>query len=181
VWLRKGAPPGLVDRLTAAGLTVVGTDSVAAARDRQARLGPAAALRFHLFAAALTLLLAGVALTVVAGVQRRERRAEITALRRQGVPARVLRAAGRWSALAPVALALLIGLAAAVAARALLRPPVRPFTDGFRVYEPPISVPAVLLALAAATLGFTLAALASGRSSDRSSERSSGRDARRRP
>ncbi|MEU7872490.1 FtsX-like permease family protein [Dactylosporangium sp. NPDC049140] len=163
VWLAAGAPPGLVDRLTAAGLTVIGGDSVAADRDRLARLGPAAALRFHLLAAVLMLLLASAALTVVAAVQRRERQAEVGVLRRQGVPARALRAAARWSALAPVALALAIGLVAAAAARWLLRSPVRPFTDGWAVDEPAVTVPALLVALAAATVGFTAAALGSGR------------------
>jgi hypothetical protein len=75
----------------------------------------------------------------------------------------VLRAAGRWSALAPVALALAIGLVAAAAARWLLRSPVRPFTDGWIVEEPSVSVPALLAALAAATLCFGLTVLGSGR------------------
>nr|BFE59371.1 hypothetical protein GCM10020063_038970 [Dactylosporangium thailandense] len=162
VWLAADAPPDIVGRLTAAGLRITGGDSVAAGRDRLARLGPAGALRFHLLAAAVGLLLAGAALTVVAAVQRRQRRAEFEALRRQGVPARVLRAAGRWSALAPVALALAIGLVAAAAARWLLRSPVRPFTDGWPVHEPAVSVPALLAALAAATICFTAAALGSG-------------------
>ncbi|WP_327000153.1 hypothetical protein OHA72_34125 [Dactylosporangium sp. NBC_01737] len=83
VWLGAGAPPDLVDRLVAAGLVVIGGDSVTAAEDRLARLGPAAALRFHLLAAVLALLLAGSALTIVAAVQRRERRAEVAALRAQ--------------------------------------------------------------------------------------------------
>ncbi|WP_433074328.1 hypothetical protein ACQP1P_27175 [Dactylosporangium sp. CA-052675] len=74
----------------------------------------------------------------------------------------MLRAAGRWSALAPVALALAIGLVAAAAARGLLRSPVRPFTDGWPVHEPPVSVPALLAALAAATVCFAAAALGSG-------------------
>ncbi|MDG6106921.1 hypothetical protein Daura_28285 [Dactylosporangium aurantiacum] len=163
VWLGAGAPPGLVDRLAAAGLTVIGGDSVTAAADRLARLGPAAALRFHLLAAALALLLAGGALAVVAAVQRRERRAQVDALRRQGVPPRVLRAAGRLSALAPVAVALVVGLAAAALARWLLRSPVRPFTDGWAVHEPAVSVPALLVAVAAATACFAVAVLGSGR------------------
>ncbi|WP_432994579.1 FtsX-like permease family protein [Dactylosporangium sp. CA-233914] len=163
VWLARGAPPGLVERLTAAGLTVIGGDSVAAARDRQAHLGPAAALRLNLLAAVLALLLASAALSVVAAVQGRERRAEVEALRRQGVPARVVRAAGRWSALAPVLLALAIGLAAATAARWLLRSPVRPFADRWVVDEPPVSVSALLAAVAVAALCFGLTALASGR------------------
>ncbi|GGM78108.1 FtsX-like permease family protein [Dactylosporangium sucinum] len=163
VWLAAGAPPGVLDRLAAAGLTVIGGDSVAAARDRQARLGPAAALRFHLLAAALAVLLASAALTVVAAVQRRDRRAEIEALRRQGVPARLLRAATLWSALAPGLLALAIGLTAAAAARWLLRAPVRPFADAWVVDEPPVSALALLTAIAAAAFCFGLAALGSGR------------------
>ncbi|GAA3215757.1 hypothetical protein [Dactylosporangium siamense] len=163
VWLGTAAPPGLEDRLAAAGLVVIGSDSVAAAEQRQARLGPAAALRFHLLAAALALLLAGSALTVVAAVQRRERLAEVAALRTQGVPARVVRAADRWSALAPVALALAIGSVAAALARWLLRSPVRPFTDGWVVDEPAASAPALLVAVAVATVCLGAAALGSGR------------------
>ncbi|MEU7876473.1 FtsX-like permease family protein, partial [Dactylosporangium sp. NPDC049140] len=65
VWLAAGAGPGLTDRLRAAGLTVLGEDSVAARADRLAARGPAVAERYRLFAAALGLLAAAAALAVV--------------------------------------------------------------------------------------------------------------------
>src|SRR6185369_8739806 len=107
VWLAPGAPAGLTDRLRDAGLTIVGEDSVGAADARQARFGPAAAARFGLLMGLLGLVAAAIALVVIAAVQRRARGDEFVALRRQGVPARALSAAGRWAALVPTGLAAL--------------------------------------------------------------------------
>src|SRR5204863_10094368 len=50
VWLAAGAPPGLVDRLRAAGLVVLGERSVSGVEDRFADQGPGVVLRFQLFA-----------------------------------------------------------------------------------------------------------------------------------
>jgi hypothetical protein len=131
VWLAPGAPDDIVDRLRAAGLTVLATDSVTRADDRQARFGPAAADRFVLLAGAADLLLAVLALTVVAAVQRRARNAELRAFRQQGVPAGALRAAGRGSALVPAIIAALAAVAVAGVARLITRSAVPVFTDGW--------------------------------------------------
>ncbi len=131
VWLAPGAADGIVDRLRAAGLTILATDSITGADDRQARFGPAAADRFVLLAGAADLLLAMLALTVVAAVQRRDRNAELRAFRQQGVPASALRAAGRWSALAPAVIAALTGVLVAAVARQITRSAVPVFTDGW--------------------------------------------------
>ncbi len=131
VWLAPGAPDDIVDRLRGAGLTVLGEDSVPRADARQARFGPAAASRFGLLAGVGDLLLAVLALTVVAAVQRRDRTDELRAFRQQGVPAGALRAAGRWSALAPAVLAALTGALVAAVARLVTRSAVPVFTDGW--------------------------------------------------
>ncbi|MGI5237956.1 hypothetical protein [Dactylosporangium sp. CA-139066] len=131
VWLAPGAPADLTDRLRAAGLTIVAEDSVGAADARQERFGPAAAARYGLLMGLLGLLAAGIALAVIAAVQRRARRDELAALRRQGLPARMLGAAGRWAALAPIGLAGLAAALVAAVARAWNRSAVPVFTDGW--------------------------------------------------
>jgi hypothetical protein len=68
---------------------------------------------------------------VVAAVQRRARNDELRSFRHQGVPAGALRAAGRWSALAPAVLAALTGALVAAVARLVTRSAVPVFTDGW--------------------------------------------------
>ncbi|GAA3454903.1 hypothetical protein [Dactylosporangium matsuzakiense] len=162
VWLAPGAPADVTDRLRAAGLTVVGEDSVTAADARQARFGPAAADRYGLLMGGLALLAAAIALLVIAAVQRRARGEEFVALRRQGVPAAALHAAGRWAALVPILLAALTaGLAAAVA-RAIAHPPIPVFTDAWPAPagNPGVAAIALLATTAAAAALFAGCALA---------------------
>jgi len=110
VWAAPGAPPDLRDRLTAAGLHVTGTDTLAAHQARLARQGPALALRLYLIAAFVALLLAAAAVLVTAHLTARPLRYELAALRVAGLPARVLRRAG-WREYA-----LLLGTAVAAGA-----------------------------------------------------------------
>ncbi|MER7283747.1 hypothetical protein ABT369_55955 [Dactylosporangium sp. NPDC000244] len=131
VWLAPGAPADVLDRLRDAGLTIVAEDSVGAADARQARFGPATAARFGVLMSGAGLLAAAIALLVIAAVQRRARAEEFQALRRQGVPARALRTAGRWAALVPAVLAALTGALAAAVARAITHPPIPVFTDAW--------------------------------------------------
>jgi hypothetical protein len=152
VWLAPGASDDIVDRLRAAGLTILATDSVARADDRQARFGPAAADRFVLVAGAADLILAVLALTVVAAVQRRARNAELRAFRQQGVPAGALRAAGRWSALAPAVLAALTGVLVAAVARLITHSAVPVFTDGWPNPTGPTGARTLALAACAVVL-----------------------------
>jgi hypothetical protein len=152
VWLAPGAADDIVDRLRAAGLTILATDSVARADDRQARFGPAAADRFVLLAGAADLLLAVLALTVVAAVQRRARNAELRGFLQQGVPVGALRAAGRWSALAPAVLAALTGVVVAAVARLITHSAVPVFTDGWPGPTGPTGARALALATCAVLL-----------------------------
>jgi hypothetical protein len=177
VWLAAGAPADVVERLRAAGLTVLAEDSVAGADARQSRYGPAAALRFTLAAGVVNLVVAGLALAVVATVQRRVRTDELMALRQQGVPAPALRRAGRWAALAPAAMGVVVAVCTAIAARMVASSPVPAFTDGWP--DPPDAVGAAALALVVAAaviaLAFCAVALLSGRVTERRREANGGR------
>jgi putative ABC transport system permease protein len=159
VWLAPGAGDAVVARLRAAGLEIAGSDSIAAATGRAERLAPAVSLLGDLAAAGVVLLLAAVAGFVVAAVDRRDRDAELTALRRQGVPARAVRRVERRAALAPVLVGVAVGLAAAVLLRLLVPPPVRAFADAWPVPVPPVQPLALLAAGAAALLVFGAVAL----------------------
>jgi hypothetical protein len=70
VWLAPGAPSSIVDRLGAAGLYVVGDDTIGRRQERYGDSGPAAALRFQLLGAALARLGADVERTVLARAVR---------------------------------------------------------------------------------------------------------------
>ncbi|MFB9182406.1 hypothetical protein ACFFX1_30070 [Dactylosporangium sucinum] len=166
VWLGPAATDRTVERLRAAGLTVVGDDTVAKATGRAGRLAPALILLGGLAGAAAILLLGGVTAAVVAAVDRRQRAAERLALRRQGVGRAALRTAGRWSALAPVLVGVPVGLLAAVALRLLAPPPVRPFTDRWPVTEPAVQ-PLALGVVAVLALAVFAAVALSGRGEER--------------
>ncbi|MFC4036845.1 hypothetical protein ACFO1B_00285 [Dactylosporangium siamense] len=144
VWLGPSAPAGLPDRLRAAGIGIAGGDSADAATARAARLAPAVTLRAGLIGSAIALLLAAVTAAVVAAVDQRQRGAELTALRRQGLPASTARTVGRWTAAAPVLVAVPVGLAAAVLLRLLAPSPVRPFADRWPVPVAPVQWLAIL-------------------------------------
>ncbi|MFG2039786.1 hypothetical protein [Dactylosporangium sp. NPDC048998] len=159
VWLAPGAGDTVVARLRAAGLDVTGSDTAAAATARAGRLAPAVTLFGDLAAAGVVVLLAAVAAFVVAAVDRRDRDAELAALRRQGVPGRVVRRVERRAALAPVLVAVALGLLAAVLLRLLAPPPVRPFTDAWPVPAPPVQPLGLLAAGVAALVVFGTVAL----------------------
>ncbi|MER7283229.1 hypothetical protein ABT369_53255 [Dactylosporangium sp. NPDC000244] len=159
VWLAPGAGDAVIGRLRAAGLDITGSDSVAAATDRADRLAPAVAALGDVAGAGIVLLLAAVAAFVVAAVDRRDRDAETAALRRQGVPHGLLARVERRAALAPVLLAVVVGVVSAVLLRALAPPPVRAFTDSWPVTPPAIQPLALLLAGLAALVVFGAVAL----------------------
>jgi FtsX-like permease family len=116
IWLGPQAPADAVDQLRALGLAVVGEVSVEEQRSILSRQGPALALHFHLAAAVLCVLLAVGGLGLVAAVDRRQRAADLRALRVQGLPRRMVRRAALWGYLSTVVLAGLTGLAAAAVA-----------------------------------------------------------------
>ena len=142
VWLASGAPATLTDALSRRGVAVVGTDSMATARARYAGSGPAALVRYQLLAALMAQVLVAAALLLAAAVERPDRVREYAVLRAQGLPARTARRAGLWS-YAPLCLvAVLIGLLAAAAARALVG------TGPPAVYAPPGGAATTLAGLA---------------------------------
>ncbi|GAA3454014.1 hypothetical protein [Dactylosporangium matsuzakiense] len=113
VWLTPDTPQSIVDALTAGGLTVTGERTVEGERALRNRSGGALGMRFSLLAGVAAVLLGAAGLVATAlGVNR----ADLSALRRQGVPARVTRRVEPAATLALVAVALVAGtLAAAVA------------------------------------------------------------------
>jgi hypothetical protein len=163
VWLAADAPPEAVARLTAAGLKVVedlSRDDTRAGLDRQ---GSAVALRFHLSAAALAVLLGAGALWLVATVDRTRRGRELWALRVQGVSGRTIARASRWGYLAVVAAALSLGPVAAAVAWAVVGDRLPVFVDGPGPVPPPTwprPGPVTLAWLAAAVLLLVVGVLA---------------------
>ncbi|GAA3454904.1 hypothetical protein GCM10018962_67370 [Dactylosporangium matsuzakiense] len=110
VWLAADAPPSIAEALTAAGLSIVGRQTVADERAVLGRSGSALALRFFVFAGALSVLLglAGLAVTTITTPRR-----ELAPLRIQGLPARVTRRVEWWFLAALVIAAMPIGAACA--------------------------------------------------------------------
>ncbi|GID66116.1 hypothetical protein Acy02nite_39970 [Actinoplanes cyaneus] len=155
VWLAPGAPPGIVDALTAAGLTI-GTDTTAGQRaDRLGDQGPAAVVRFALLAGTAAMLLAAVAVAVGVTAERRSLGDQLHALRHQGLPARVAAAAGFAGPAALIVAGVLTGVLAAILSVAATGSPVPDFTDGWRVlggFTPLAPGVTVLAALAALVL-----------------------------
>jgi len=133
VWLRADAPPDILDRLRAAGLTVISDETARATIDRLGREAPPAALRFQLVAGLVGLLLAAGAFVVVAAVERPERAGELAALRAQGLAPRAVRAVA-WGGYGSLALsAVLLGVAASALAQSVTRRPVPLFLDGWNL------------------------------------------------
>lgn len=159
VWLAKGAPESVVGALTAAGLTVVGDDSVPARAERLASQGSAVAVRFGLLCAAIALLLAAAAVAVAAAVDRGPLTGQLGDLRTQGLSRRAAVVVAYAGQAAPVLVGLLGGLAAAAVASPVALVSAPRFTDGWQVIALPDALgrdalgAAGLIALAA--LGLT--------------------------
>ncbi|WP_436527488.1 FtsX-like permease family protein [Actinoplanes sp. HUAS TT8] len=148
VWLAPGASPGIVARLTAAGLTV-GTDTTAARRAHGlGEQGPAAVVRFALLAGVAALLLAAVTVAVGVVAERRSLGAQLNALRRQGLPTPVAAAAGAAGTAALVVTGVLTGVVAANLSVLATGSPVPEFTDGWRVLPGQAPLPPGTVALA---------------------------------
>jgi putative ABC transport system permease protein len=150
VWLSDDAPPGIVDRLRAAGLEVIDETDMAAVTRRLSGQGPGVALRFQVFAALVVLLLAAGIVAVMASVERRPRAAELRALRTQGLRNRSARLAGYGGTLVVVTGALLTGLLAAVVAEAVVAARTPVFSDGWHLLPLHVGAqPVPMLAVAA--------------------------------
>jgi putative ABC transport system permease protein len=110
VWLGPAAPADIVERLAEQGLTVIGDTSAAQVRERLDRQGPALALTFHMLAAVLATLLGAGALVLTVAVDRDRRAGDLSALRAQGLPSRVVRRATLWTYPVLVGFAVGVGL-----------------------------------------------------------------------
>ncbi|GAA3303660.1 hypothetical protein GCM10020218_101640 [Dactylosporangium vinaceum] len=153
VWLAAGAGPGVEDRLRSAGLMILGSDDTAGRAAGFAGRGPALAERYRLFAAVVGLLAAAAALVVTVAAERRQRNADLRALRLQGLPVRTAVGAARAGSGAVVLAGVLTGLLAAVIARFASGPALPYFADGWSPPDPPSPLPLLpLLAVAGAAL-----------------------------
>ncbi|GAA4264255.1 hypothetical protein GCM10022255_116190 [Dactylosporangium darangshiense] len=161
IFLGPDAPPDILDRVRAQGLTVTGDRAVGPLRAALDEQGPAVALRFHELAGGLAVLLATGALWLVASLDRLRRAGELRALRAQGV---ARRDAGASGYLALVGTAALIAPFAALASWLLVREYLPVFSDdpqGFQASYWPSPVP-VVVAWAAASALLAAAAIVAG-------------------
>ncbi|MDI6104273.1 ABC transporter permease [Actinoplanes sp. NEAU-A12] len=150
VWLAPSARPGIVEALTAGGLTVTAETDVTAYADRLGVQSPAILVRFELLAGAAALLLAAAIVAVAATVDRRSLAEQFAALRVQGLPRRVAVRTGWAGTAALIISGLLGGVLAALLAIAVTRRAVPPFTDGWAVLAPPGPLDPLVAALAVA-------------------------------
>jgi hypothetical protein len=122
VWAGPGAPTDLAQRLSAAGLQVIGEQSIAAESAQMGRSAPALGLRLYLVAGAAALLLAVGAVLLSAFIGAGPRRAELAALQVAGVRPAVL----RWALLREYALivgvSVVVGLGVGVFGAVLMLP-----------------------------------------------------------
>lgn len=114
VWLSAAAPDDVLDRINAAGLTVVDDISAGQLRAQLDQQGPALALWFYVLAGALAVALAAGALLMAASVDRVRRVEDLSALRAQGLRRGPLSRATLWTYPALVLAAVLAGLPIAV-------------------------------------------------------------------
>ncbi|UQU66906.1 ABC transporter permease [Couchioplanes caeruleus] len=148
VWLAADAPASTVDALRAAGLTVVGDDSVSARAGLLAQQGTAMGATFALLAAAVAVLLAAAAVAVATTVDRGPLLDLLRALRVQGLPGRAATRIGYAGTAALVVAGVLAGVLAAVLGRVVAGVPAAPFTDGWAVVPLPDPLRAGPLAVA---------------------------------
>ncbi|MEU4557172.1 FtsX-like permease family protein [Actinoplanes sp. NPDC023936] len=165
VWLGPDAPADIVDQIQAQGLTVVDDTGAAQVQERLDRQGPALALTFHVLAAVLVTMLGAGALVLTVAVDRDRRAGDLSALRAQGLPARVVRRATLWTYPVLVGFAVVVGLLVGVVTWWLtgwalplagLTPPDLPMPSG-------PALPVLLAAAGVVFLVYVVVALAGGR------------------
>ena len=137
VWLGPRAPADAVARLAAHGILVTGSTTVGAVDHDLNEQGPALALKFHLLAALLAIILAIGALLLIAVVDRRPRTDELWSMRTQGVTARTVGRAASSGYIAIAIVAGFIGLGAAALAWWVAGRYLPIFTGGSSVWPPP--------------------------------------------
>ncbi|SDT07229.1 FtsX-like permease family protein [Actinoplanes derwentensis] len=116
IWLNAAAPPDILDRVSAQGLTVFADVRSDQLRRRLEQQGPALALWFHVLAGALAVLLGAGALVLAAAVDRRRRVEDLSVLRTQGLSPGPAGQAMLWTYPALAAVAVVIGLSVAAIA-----------------------------------------------------------------
>lgn len=129
VWLGDQAPPDAVARLTAAGLLVNSTASIADREGLLSRQGPALSLRLLLVCAAAGAALSAGAVAVAVAVTGRRRSFELAALGAVGVPRRQLMAACVGEQGLLLGAGLLVGVPAGVVAARLSLSLIPQFAD----------------------------------------------------
>ncbi|WP_430791589.1 FtsX-like permease family protein [Actinoplanes sp. G11-F43] len=165
IWLNAAAPPDILDRVSAEGLTVIADARTDQLRERLEQQGPALALWFHVLAGALAVLLGAGALVLAAAVDRRRRVEDLSALRNQGLRPAPAGQAMLWTYPALVTVAVVVGLLVAAVAW-LVTGWALPLAGP---YPPDLPLPGrprvtVLLAVGAAVLlVLTAVAVATGR------------------
>ncbi|MFF5232602.1 hypothetical protein [Dactylosporangium sp. NPDC000521] len=112
--LGAAAPPDAVARLTAQGLVVTGDNGVSVTQARLAAQGPALAVWFHVLSGILAVVLGAGGLVIAVG--RRERLADVAALRVQGLSRRAAARTQLWTYPVLVATSGVLGLATALIA-----------------------------------------------------------------
>ncbi len=154
VWLNAQAPPDILDRLAAEGLTVTGDTRSGQIRRQLAEQGPALAVGFHVLAGVLAVLLGAGTLVLAAAVDRTRRVEDLSALRAQGLSRAAVRRATLGTYPVLVAIAAVMGALTAAAGWAVtgwalplagLDPPELPLP----LWPGPLAVPAATLGVLA--------------------------------
>jgi FtsX-like permease family protein len=109
VWLSRAAPPDILDRIAAQGLTVIADTRAAQVRRQLDEQGPALALWFYVLAGGLSVLLGAGALVLAAAVDRSRRIEDLAALRAQGLSRPMAGRATLWTYPVLVAIAAVVG------------------------------------------------------------------------
>ena len=137
VWAGPGAPANLVDKLGSAGIAVLGTSSINDDLAQLSRGAPTLSMWFYLFAGWLALLLAVGVVLLGAFVGADTRIYEYASLKVAGVRPAVLRRAVAREYRSVLGIALIAGVAAGVAAAALMLPSIQLVSVGGAVGDVP--------------------------------------------
>jgi putative ABC transport system permease protein len=161
VWATNKAPADLSSRLAAAGLQILGEQSITAERDRLARGAPALGLSLYLMAGAAAVALAVGAVLLTAYIGAQTRRYELAALRVAGLRPWVLRRGLLREYLHLIGVPFVVGLLAGIAGAALMLPGIPLVTVGTATgeitYTP--SLGALPMAIGATLVGLFIAIL----------------------
>jgi hypothetical protein len=168
VWLAADAPPAVRSGLEAAGLTILGEESVDDRLEVLGRGGEALALRLFVVTALVALGLAAGTLLAYSFIMIRRRAYELAALKALGAPSALLVRSGRRELLVLVVSGVLLGAVSGLAAASAALPALLAGTgiDGPPPWYGPAWTP-VLLLLGATLLLLGLIADISARSTAR--------------